>query len=90
MYSVSASSSTAPPVSWLARPMASVTCAWVTPRLAIFSGSSSTWYWRTMPPMVATSATFGRVISSNLRNQSCRLRSCARSCVPLRSTSAYW
>ena len=60
------------------------------PRLAIFSGSSTTWYCLTMPPMLATSATLGRVISSYLRNQSCRLRSCARSCAPLRSISAYW
>jgi hypothetical protein len=53
------------------------------------SGSSTTWYWRTMPPMLATSATSGTVFSSNFRNQSFSARSCPMSCVPVRSTSAY-
>ncbi|MNR19770.1 hypothetical protein D3C85_1365800 [compost metagenome] len=89
MYSASARVSTAPPVSWLARPIAAITSSWVMPRLARRIGSSTTWYCLTMPPTVATSATFGKVFSSNLRNQSCRARSCARSCPPLRSTRAY-
>ncbi|MCY1514578.1 hypothetical protein D9M68_491230 [compost metagenome] len=90
MNSASARVSTAPPVSWLARPMAAITSSWVMPRLARRTGSSTTWYCLTMPPTVATSATLGNVFSSNLRNQSCRARSCARSCPPLRSTRAYW
>ena len=40
--------------------------------------------------MLATSDTFGTDFSSNLRNQSCRERSSPRSCLPVRSTSAYW
>ena len=39
-------------------------------------------------PTVATSATPGTVCSSYFRNQSCRLRSSARSCCPVRSTRA--
>ena len=53
-------------------------------------GSTTTWYWRTMPPTDATSATFGNAFSSNFRNQSWIERSWARSCLPVRSTSAYW
>ncbi|MGQ7111978.1 efflux RND transporter permease subunit, partial [Escherichia sp. TWPC-MK] len=37
---------------------------------------------------LATSATSGMVFSSYLRNQSCNERKSARSCLPLRSTSA--
>ncbi|MNG30057.1 hypothetical protein D3C81_1335730 [compost metagenome] len=70
MNSVSAISNTAPPVSWLALPIASLTCAWVIPRLASLSGLSCTWYCLTIPPTVATSATLGKLFSSNLRNQS--------------------
>ena len=50
------------------------------------SGSSTTWYWRTMPPMLATSATSGTVLSSNFRNQSFSARSCEMSFLPVRST----
>ncbi|CKV40117.1 Uncharacterised protein [Mycobacterium tuberculosis] len=42
-----------------------------------------------MPPMLATSATSGTVLSSNLRNQSFNARSCPMSRVPVRSTKAY-
>jgi hypothetical protein len=90
MYSAPASSSTEPPVSWLARCKASRTSIWVMPWAASFNGSSTTWYCLTMPPTEATSATSGRLFSSYFRNQSCRARSWERSFLPLRSTSAYW
>ena len=89
MYSASPSSSTEPPASWFARCNASTTLPWVIRYARSLSGSSTTWYWRTMPPTLATSATFGTVFNSNLRNQSCSARSCDRSFVPVRSTSAY-
>ena len=90
MYSASPSSSTEPPTSWLARWMASITfaCGMLSARRR--SGSSTIWYWRTMPPTLATSATLGTLFSSNLRSQSCSARICARSVLPVRSTSAYW
>ncbi len=61
----------------------------VTPSARILSASSTTWYWRTMPPTLATSATSGTVFNSNFRNQSFSARSCPRSFLPVRSTSAY-
>ncbi|MNR46321.1 hypothetical protein D3C85_1652730 [compost metagenome] len=64
MNSASASSSTLPPVSRLAASMARATCCWVMPRLAMRTGSRTTWYCLTIPPMGATSATLGRVFSS--------------------------
>ncbi len=70
MYSASASSTTEPPAAVLAFCSASITVACVMPSARIRSGSSTTWYWRTMPPMLATSATSGTVFSSNFRNQS--------------------
>ncbi len=82
MYSASASSSTEPPVSRLASldrrdHLRQRQVVRLEPR-----GSTTTWYWRTMPPTVATSATLGTVFSSYLRNQSCSARNCARSCLP--------
>jgi hypothetical protein len=53
------------------------------------SGSRTIWYWRTIPPIEATSATPGTLFSSNLNSQSWRLRSSPRSWRPVRSTSAY-
>ena len=90
MYSASPISMTEPPVSWLPSLDRLLELRSVMPKARSLSGSTTTWYWRTMPPIVATSATPGTVCSSYFRNQSCRLRSCARSCCPLRSTSAYW
>ena len=75
MYSASAISTTEPPEAWLAFCSASITIAWVTPSARMRSGSSTTWYCRTMPPMLATSATSGTVFSSNFRNQSLSARS---------------
>ena len=75
MYSVSAISTTDPPEDWFAFCSASTTMPWVMPSVRIRSGSSTTWYWRTMPPMLATSATSGTVFSSNRRNQSFSARS---------------
>ena len=42
-----------------------------------------------MPPTDATSDTPGTVCSSNFKNQSCKLRSWLRSCLPVVSVSAY-
>lgn len=89
MYSASANSTTEPPEAWLAFCRASTTAACVMPSARMRSGSSTTWYCRTMPPMLATSATSGTVLSSNLRNQSLSARSWPMSRVPVRSTSAY-
>ena len=75
MYSASASSTTEPPEDWLALRSASITMPCVTPSWRMRSGSSTTWYCRTMPPMLATSATSGTVFSSNFRNQSFKARS---------------
>ena len=75
MYSASPISMTDPPVSWLPSCIACFRSASVTPKARSLSGSTTTWYWRTMPPIVATSATPGTVCSSYFRNQSCRLRS---------------
>ena len=55
MYSASPSSSTEPPVSWLALRTASMTLPCVMLKARSRSGSSTIWYWRTMPPMLATS-----------------------------------
>ena len=54
-----------------------------------FIGSTTIWYSLTTPPTDATSETLGMVFSSYFKNQSCNERSSARSCLPLRSTSAY-
>ena len=89
MYSASPISMTEPPASWLPDWIARFTMASVMPKARSLSGSTTTWYCRTMPPIVATSATPGTVCSSYFRNQSCRLRNCDRSCCPVRSTSAY-
>ena len=75
MYSVSASSTTEPPEDRFAFWIASITMPCVTLVWRIRSGSSTTWYWRTMPPMLATSATSWIVFSSNFRNQSLSARS---------------
>ena len=88
MYSASAISTTEAPISWLPRWIAPWTCARGISKARNLSGSTVTWYWRTMPPTVATSDTPGRLCSSYLRNQSCRLRSWLMSWRPLRSTSA--
>ena len=89
MYSASAISTTEPPAAWFAFCSASTTAACVMPRARMRSGSSITWYWRTMPPMLATSATSGTVLSSYLRNQSFNARNWPMSSLPLRSTRAY-
>ena len=89
MYSASPISITEPPASWFPDWIACWIVRSAMPKARILSGSTTTWYWRTMPPIVATSATPGTVCNSYFRNQSCRLLSCARSLLPLRSTSAY-
>ena len=47
------------------------------------------WYCLTNPPYGATSATPGTLRNQYCTYQSLSVRSCARSCFPLRSTSAY-
>ena len=89
MYSASASSSTEPPVSWFALRIALTTFSWVMLKARSFCGSTTTWYWRTMPPRDATSATLGTDLSSYFRNQSWSARSCETSWVWLSSMSAY-
>ena len=89
MYSASASSTTEPPASRLASRIAAITLASGRLYARSRAGSTTIWYCRTMPPTVATSATFGTDFSSYLRNQSCSARNCARSLLPVRSTSAY-
>jgi hypothetical protein len=74
MYSASAISTTEPPEAWLPSRSASMTMACVTPSPRMRSGSSTTWYCLTMPPMLATSATSGTAFSSNFRNQSFNAR----------------
>jgi hypothetical protein len=57
MNSASAISTTRPPVSRLEARIASTTRDNGTPKLRSFTGSTTTLYWRTKPPMLATSAT---------------------------------
>ena len=64
MNSVSAISISRPLVSRLAPRIALWTCESVTPKARSFSGSTSTWYWRTKPPTEATSETPSRLIRS--------------------------
>ncbi len=64
MYSASPSSITEPPLSRLAFWIALTTRPCGMPYARRRSGSSTIWYWRTMPPIVATSATFGMLFSS--------------------------
>ncbi|MNI64983.1 hypothetical protein D3C73_1204600 [compost metagenome] len=89
MYSASAISTDEPPASWLDASSADFTSARLIPYCVSFIGSITTWYSLTTPPTDATSATLGIVFNSYFKNQSCRERSSAKSCLPLRSTSAY-
>jgi hypothetical protein len=53
------------------------------------SGSSTTWYWRTMPPMLATSATSGTGLQLEFQEPVVERTQLADVAAAVRSTSAY-